>query len=283
MTTASGPTLRPSGGRAAPKLRRRARSAVVTALCAAAAIGGLAAPAGAAARPDFQLPFPCGETWSGRTFEGHGLRWAVDLTQGSDDAGKPVVASAAGTVKSAITRPDSYGRYVVIDHGDGWTTYYAHLSSYSVGVGDEVAAGQRIGRLGSTGNSSGPHLHYEQRASGASAKIVFDGSQIHYDGKRSYTSRNACGSEPGETPTGHPGTIDTAGAPLTVRSGPGTGYAAAGTVADGEQVTISCQTTGTQVTGTFGTSRIWDRIGADRYVSDAYVRTGSDGLVAPSC
>ena len=79
------------------------------------------------------------------------------------------------------------------------------------------------------------------------------------------------------------GTVNTAGAPLTVRSGPGTGYASVGTVADGAPVTISCQTAGTSVTGTYGTTTIWDKIGTGRFVSDAYVFTGSDGRVAPDC
>ena len=79
------------------------------------------------------------------------------------------------------------------------------------------------------------------------------------------------------------GTVNTAGAPLTVRSGPGTSYASVGTVADGAAVTISCQTAGSSVTGTYGTTTIWDKIGSGRFVSDAYVYTGSDGRVAPDC
>ncbi|MEP6695419.1 MAG: CHAP domain-containing protein [Pseudonocardiales bacterium] len=79
------------------------------------------------------------------------------------------------------------------------------------------------------------------------------------------------------------GRVNTAGAPLTVRSGPGTGYSAVGSVADGTTVNISCQALGTSVTGTYGTSRWWDKIGAGRFVSDAYVYTGSDGRVAPYC
>jgi cell wall-associated NlpC family hydrolase len=79
------------------------------------------------------------------------------------------------------------------------------------------------------------------------------------------------------------GTVNTAGTALTVRSGPGTGYTSVGTVADGAAVTISCQTAGTSVTGTYGTTTIWDKIGDGRFVSDAYVFTGSDGRVAPDC
>jgi uncharacterized protein YraI len=79
--------------------------------------------------------------------------------------------------------------------------------------------------------------------------------------------------------------VNTAGADLTVRSGPGTGYSAVGSVADGARVTIYCQTSGSTVTGTYGTSSIWDRIGSGRYISDAYVNTGYDGYIpnVPRC
>ncbi|MGA5794383.1 SH3 domain-containing protein [Streptomyces cellulosae] len=70
---------------------------------------------------------------------------------------------------------------------------------------------------------------------------------------------------------------------LNVRSGPGTGYTVVRVLPEGAQVRISCQTSGTRVTGPYGTSNIWDRIGSGEYVSDAYIRTGSDGYVAPRC
>ncbi|MEH1017131.1 N-acetylmuramoyl-L-alanine amidase [Micromonospora sp. CPCC 206060] len=81
------------------------------------------------------------------------------------------------------------------------------------------------------------------------------------------------------------GTVNTEGSSLNVRSGPGTGYSIVGSVADGAVVTIYCQTTGTTVTGTYGTSNIWDRIGTGRYISDAYVLTGHDGFIpgGPRC
>jgi uncharacterized protein YraI len=79
------------------------------------------------------------------------------------------------------------------------------------------------------------------------------------------------------------GTVNTAGSPLTVRAAPGTSYDSFSSVADGAGVTILCQTTGTSVSGTYGTSSIWDMIGSGGFVSDAYVYTGSDGRVAPNC
>ncbi len=79
------------------------------------------------------------------------------------------------------------------------------------------------------------------------------------------------------------GTVNTAGAPLTVRAAPGTGYDAWSSVADGATVTITCQTTGSTVTGTYGTTNLWDMLSGGGFVSDAYVYTGSDAQVAPSC
>jgi uncharacterized protein YraI len=79
------------------------------------------------------------------------------------------------------------------------------------------------------------------------------------------------------------GTVNTAGSPLTVRAAPGAGFDAYSSVADGAGVTILCQTSGSSVTGTYGTSSIWDMIGSGGFIADAYVYTGSDGRVAPAC
>lgn len=76
--------------------------------------------------------------------------------------------------------------------------------------------------------------------------------------------------------------VNTSGAPLTIRAGATSSSSAVGSVADGAFITISCQKVGQSVTGTYGTTTLWDKIGAG-YVSDAYVSTGSDGRVAPDC
>ncbi|WP_320784574.1 SH3 domain-containing protein [Streptomyces sp. CRN 30] len=73
------------------------------------------------------------------------------------------------------------------------------------------------------------------------------------------------------------------GVRLNVRSGPGTGYALVRVLLEGAKVPIFCQSPGTRVTGTYGTSAIWDNIDSGEYVSDAYVRTGSDGYIRPRC
>jgi murein DD-endopeptidase MepM/ murein hydrolase activator NlpD len=82
------------------------------------------------------------------------------------DAGDAVRATASGTVTHAGWS-GGYGRVVDIDHGNGLSTRYAHLSSIDVRVGQAVRSGQIVGKIGSTGRSTGPHLHYETRMRGA--------------------------------------------------------------------------------------------------------------------
>ncbi|MFL6798501.1 MAG: M23 family metallopeptidase [Xanthobacteraceae bacterium] len=79
--------------------------------------------------------------------------------------GDPARATAEGTV-TAAGWSGGYGRVVDVDHGNGISTRYAHLSSIEVHVGQGVKAGQIVGRIGSTGRSTGPHLHYETRVKG---------------------------------------------------------------------------------------------------------------------
>ncbi|GCF95715.1 hypothetical protein NRIC_36060 [Enterococcus florum] len=78
--------------------------------------------------------------------------------------GEPIYASKEGTVKKAEYH-SSWGNYVVIDHPDGYSTLYAHQSEYSVKAGEKVQQGDLIGFVGSTGNSTGPHLHLELSSS----------------------------------------------------------------------------------------------------------------------
>jgi murein DD-endopeptidase MepM/ murein hydrolase activator NlpD len=81
------------------------------------------------------------------------------------DAGEAIHATAAGTVTNAGWS-GGYGKMVEIDHGNGLATRYGHLSEIDVNVGDAIRIGQVVGRMGSTGRSTGPHLHYETRIDG---------------------------------------------------------------------------------------------------------------------
>ncbi|GJD49821.1 hypothetical protein OPKNFCMD_2555 [Methylobacterium crusticola] len=93
---------------------------------------------------------------------GLALHTGVDLKA---EYGAPARAAAAGTVVSA-EYSGGYGNMVEIDHGHGLATRYGHLSGFAVVPGQAVAAGQVVGRVGSTGRSTGPHLHYETRIDG---------------------------------------------------------------------------------------------------------------------
>jgi hypothetical protein len=177
--------------------------AVCLAATTVTVVAGSGHPAAAASRTDFQMPFPCGQTWQGATREGHGTdgtHYALDFNwgTGSDDHGKAVVASAAGTAHREY-QANGAGYYIRIEHGDGWATFYMHLSAYEVADGAHVEMGDLIGRVGNTGASGGAHLHYEQRLNGRSQYIYFDGAPLNpgysftYNGP-DYTSKNCPGS-----------------------------------------------------------------------------------------
>jgi murein DD-endopeptidase MepM/ murein hydrolase activator NlpD len=98
----------------------------------------------------------------------YGPRWGRmhnGIDQGAS-TGTPIGASKAGTVIFSGWQ-GGYGRMVMIDHGDGVVTAYAHMSSVSVSQGQSVSQGSTIGAVGSTGNSTGPHLHFETRVNGS--------------------------------------------------------------------------------------------------------------------
>ena len=92
----------------------------------------------------------------------------IDISTGSGTwiYNKPIVASNSGVVTKAVYGTTGYGRYVVIDHGGNNLTLYGHCNSLAVNVGDYVQQGQIIAYVGSTGNSTGPHLHFEIRLNG---------------------------------------------------------------------------------------------------------------------
>lgn len=80
--------------------------------------------------------------------------------------GAKIIASNGGTVVTSAYNANGYGNYVIIDHGGGKMTVYGHMSKRGVSVGQSVTKGQQIGKVGSTGRSTGPHLHFEIRING---------------------------------------------------------------------------------------------------------------------
>jgi murein DD-endopeptidase MepM/ murein hydrolase activator NlpD len=111
-------------------------------------------PAWVSPMPDAPLSSCFGSRWGGAHL---GLDFA-------GAAGTPIRAVGAGTVLTAGWLYGGYGQSVMIDHGDGTLTHYAHTSRVLVRPGEAVAPGQTIALEGSTGNSSGPHLHFEVHA-----------------------------------------------------------------------------------------------------------------------
>ncbi len=82
-------------------------------------------------------------------------------------SGTPILAADSGLATVVPNNGNGYGNYIIINHGGGRTTLYAHMSGFAISNGQSVTQGQVIGYVGSTGNSTGPHLHFETRINGA--------------------------------------------------------------------------------------------------------------------
>lgn len=125
------------------------------------------APAAPASSGRFQLP-AAGRLSSPFGYRVHPISGAGRLHAGQDIAapsGSPIYAADTGVVASAGWR-GGYGNAIVIDHGGGLATLYAHQSRLGVSAGQQVTRGQLIGYVGTTGYSTGPHLHFEVRENG---------------------------------------------------------------------------------------------------------------------
>ncbi len=112
----------------------------------------------------------------GWRFNNTDFHTGMDIS-GSGIHGAPVVAANTGTVIYTKTCPYNgysygYGTYIIVDHGGGITTLYAHLSAITVSVGDIVVMGEQIGNVGNTGWSTGAHLHFEVRVNGSSVNPI---------------------------------------------------------------------------------------------------------------
>ncbi len=135
--------------------------------------GGAAPQPGEASVSGFQWPINAPIS-SGFGYRVHPIFGTRRLHKGIDQGastGTPIAAAKGGTVISSGWQ-NGYGNTVVIDHGSGITTLYAHQSQLGVSAGDRVNRGDVIGYVGSTGNSTGPHLHFEIRSNGTAIDPV---------------------------------------------------------------------------------------------------------------
>lgn len=140
---------------------RRAQLAAKTANARVGISGAKAAAAAVTEQPTGRFSSPAG----GRECYNGYHSYAVDCRGAM---GAPIYASAAGVVSMTDSAGwnGGYGRHIVIDHGGGWQTLYAHLNTINVAPGDRVSAGEVIAGNGNTGRSTGPHVHLEIRRSG---------------------------------------------------------------------------------------------------------------------
>lgn len=103
-----------------------------------------------------------------RGYISQGFNWYHRGTDITDDLGAPIRPLGSGKVEFAGYMPDGHGNSVIVDHGDGLESLYAHMSRIYVGVGNEVNSDMALGAIGLTGRTTGPHVHVEVEDNGIS-------------------------------------------------------------------------------------------------------------------
>lgn len=128
----------------------------------------------------FEMPFPCGQVWTGSTRDSHSpSRNSVDWNR-PDDAGDSVIAAAPGVVVRAEQGSTGYGHWVMLEHVSGERSVYAHLDDVTVHLGQSVDQGALLGTVGNTGNSYGDHLHFEERDTAGVVAPYFSGAPFAF-------------------------------------------------------------------------------------------------------
>lgn len=206
-------SLRARTGRRAPNTARSvfgkglfAALAAVLTVAFTAGVSQAQAPDDASIMATHKSPFNCGKTfYANNWYPGHSPSGAIDWQSYGGDAigGETVRATAGGTARFYTTLSvfgdvgiTAYGNYVVITHGDGTKTRYAHLNTMvrSPGSSLSVNRGTAIGTVGGTGGDYAPHLHYEQITSGGSIDTspTVEGVTVSLGQKKAITSTNNC-------------------------------------------------------------------------------------------
>lgn len=123
---------------------------------------GYCAPADGAVGSGPPFLWPTTEKWlSGYDYSPETNHWGIDI---AGTTGNPIYSVDDGVVVYVGWNDHGYGNVIMVDHGRGWQSLYAHLSAWYVSCGQSVARGTTIGAMGSTGRSTGPHLHFEIRS-----------------------------------------------------------------------------------------------------------------------
>lgn len=166
----------------------------------------------------------------------YGIHGALDI---AGPSGIPIWAAYAGTV-TFRGWSGGYGNLMIVTHSAGYSTYYAHLSAFVAGSGASVGQKQHIAKEGTTGHSTGPHLHFEIRRYGT--KLYLPGSVGNSITRgtpiaHTYAGLGASsggGSSGGGDTSGGTYSVKVTTSTLNVRTGPGTGYSIKGTVGGGQ-------------------------------------------------
>ncbi|WP_084752603.1 M23 family metallopeptidase [Micromonospora avicenniae] len=250
--------------------------------------------AGGDYRTGMALPFAVGQTWT-LTSGPHGWGGSESPYSSVDLAGGDQVVRAA-RAGAAYTMCQGWIRVI---HDRGYSTDYYHLWSNISVNGASVAQGAFLGYTGTDvtcgGAAYGRHVHFGLRQNSAYVpmadhdigKWVFANGASAYQGGARHGSAwiGAGGAIYNHGALGlNQGVVDAnGGGTLTRRAGPGTGYAAVGSLADGATVTISCSANGTTHTGRYGATALWNRLSDGSWVSDAYLWTGVNGPLNGWC
>jgi LasA protease len=249
--------------------------------------------AGGDYRTGMALPWSAGASW---TLTGGPHQWdgasgpysSVDFA-GGDQAVRATRAGAAYTMCSGFVR---------VIHDRGYASDYYHLTGHVNANGTSVSQGTFLGYTGTNvacgGSASGRHVHFGLRQNNAYVPIADHGiggwvfySTGAYQGYAMHgsTTRNTGSALYNYGALGlTQGIVDAnGGGSVNKRSGPGSGYAVVGSVADGATVTVSCSRDGTTHEGRFGATSLWDRLSDGTWISDAYLWTGYNGAVNGTC
>ncbi|MFC4075628.1 peptidase M23 [Salinithrix halophila] len=249
------------------------------------------------ARTELRLPYTVGQSWimSGgpHGWSGNNRPYSsIDLYGGD----QRVLAARDG---NAFTMCSNNRGWIRVYHDNGYATDYYHLWN-NITPTDEsfITEGSFLGYTGTDvscgGFASGRHVHFSLLSSGN--RVALDGKEIGgwvffegsaYDG---YAMHGSTVRYPdrslynyGKLATNQ-GIVDAnGGGTVNLRSGPGRGYPIIGSVDDGAIVNVSCTGRGSSFTGRWGSTNLWNQLANGQWMSDAFLYTGTNGPVAPSC